>query len=64
VADVAAQATTKAASSTDGNFSLQASSAATGKTYTLSCSVQAYIQCTIPPTDKKSAPTSIYVVRN
>ncbi len=63
VSKVATQATVGAASSPDGNFSIRVSSDTTGMTYTLSCSVQAYIQCTIPATGNKSVPTYIYVMR-
>lgn len=62
VADVATRAAGQAASAQDGKFELTVSSAATKKTYEVSCTVQAYIECSLP--GSQGAPTYIYVVRS
>lgn len=62
VADVAAQAAGQAADAQNGRFQLRVTSAATKKTYDVSCTVQAYIQCSLP--GSQGAPTYIYVMRS
>lgn len=63
VADVAAAAAARAATTTTADFTVEVASDSTGQTYTLDCSVQEYIQCTIPATGTKTSPTYIYVMR-
>lgn len=63
VADVAALAAAQAATAQDGKFQMQVTSAATKKTYQVSCTVQEYIQCSLPGSTD-GAPTYIYVVRS
>ena len=64
VADVARGATARAATAGKGGFSFDATSAATGQTYTLECVIGPYINCTIPPSGSRSSPTYIDVMRN
>ncbi|UIJ35569.1 hypothetical protein [Allobranchiibius sp. GilTou73] len=64
VADVANQATSRVASATGSSFSFDATSKKTGQTYTLTCVVGPYIECTIPPSGPKTSQTYIYVMRN
>lgn len=63
VADVANQATARAASTSGGSFSFDATSAATKQTYQLNCVIGPYIQCTIPPSGSRTSPTFIDVMR-
>ncbi len=63
VADVAQKATAAVGSAVNGSFTVQADSTTTNKSYTLTCIVAAYLQCTIPPDATKRSSTSIYVMR-
>lgn len=63
VADVANQATARAASAGGDSFSFAATSAATGQTYQLNCVIGPYIECTIPPSGSRTSQTFIYVMR-
>lgn len=62
VADVATQAVERAAGARDRTFQMKITSAATQKTYQVSCTVQEYIECSLPGSQGGSL-TYVYVMR-
>lgn len=63
VADVATQAVEQAAAARDRMFQMKITSAATRKTYQVSCTVQEYIECSLPGSQGSSL-TYVYVMRS
>lgn len=62
VADVATKAAQQAGNATGGSFQITVVSAATKKSYDVSCKVAAYLECSLPGANG-STPTYIYVMR-